>query len=98
MTTTGYLIGSEVPLSGMWHVATPAITKFELLTALNERLGERGVRVVPDDSFVCDRSLDGTAFAQRTRYIPPSWDEMLDELAGDIRARRSPDGPSYWNC
>ncbi len=92
----GHLIACEAPLSGLWHVATPAITKFDLLTALNERLGDRGVRVVPDDSFVCDRSLDGSAFAERTGYVPPSWDEMLDELAGDIRVRWVPDGSSCW--
>ena len=47
----------------------------------------QGVRVVPDDSFVCNRSLDGSAFSRRTGYVPPSWDVMLDELAEDIRNR-----------
>lgn len=92
----GSLIESEEPPRGLWHVATPAISKFDLLTALNARLGERGVRVVPDDSFVCNRSLDASAFKKLTGYIPPSWDAMLDELAGEIRERWVPDGPSYW--
>ena len=81
------LIRREESLAGLWHVATPPISKFDLLTALNARLGERGVRVVPDDGFVCDRSLDGSAFSRRTGYVPPSWDVMLDELAEDIRNR-----------
>ncbi|MBK8402031.1 sugar nucleotide-binding protein [Propionivibrio sp.] len=92
----GALIGSKEPLCGLWHVATPAISKFDLLTALNAQLGERGVRVLPDDSFVCNRSLDGSAFSKLTGYVPPSWDEMLNELAEDIRARWVPDAPSYW--
>ena len=92
----GRLVQRTEPLSGLWHVATPAISKFELLTSLNNRLGDRGVVVVPDDSFVCNRSLDGSAFAQQSGYVPPSWDEMLDELAEDIRQRWVPDAPSYW--
>ncbi|MEI7429455.1 MAG: SDR family oxidoreductase [Betaproteobacteria bacterium] len=84
-------------LSGLWHVSTPPISKFELLTALNDRLGERGVKVVADDSFRCNRSLDGSAFEKRSGYVPPSWDEMLDELAEDIRLRWSPVRPSYWS-
>ena len=92
----GRLVQRAEPLSGLWHVATPAISKFELLASLNSRLGDRGVTVVPDDSFVCNRSLDGSAFAQQTGYQPPSWNEMLDELAEDIRQRWVPDAPSYW--
>ena len=92
----GALVKRADPLAGLWHLATPAISKFELLTSLNERLGGRGVTVVPDDSFICDRSLDGSAFSRRTGYVPPSWDVMLDELAEDIRRRWVPGAPSYW--
>lgn len=87
------LISCGESLAGLWHVATPPISKFDLLAALNARLGERGVRVVPDDGFVCDRSLDGSAFSKRTGYVPPSWDLMLDELAEDIRSRWALNAP-----
>lgn len=90
------LVNREDPLSGLWHVAGPPITKYELLSALNARLGERGVSVVADDAFVCDRSLDGSALRTRTGYVPPGWDRMLDELAEDIRERWAPAAPSYW--
>lgn len=82
---TGRIIASEDFPSGTWHLAaaTP-ISKFSLLTALNERLGKRGIHVLPDPSFVCDRSLDGSAFRARFAYQPPSWESMLDELAGEI--------------
>ncbi len=93
----GRLVSSAEPLAGLWHLATPAISKFELLTRLNLRLGERKVTVMPNDSFVCDRSLDGSAFSARTGYVPPDWDFLLDELAGDIRRRWVPGAPSYWS-
>lgn len=83
----GMLLARRPAPHGLWHLAGPTpISKYELLCGLNRRLGERGVTVVPDDSFVCDRSLDGNAFNQEFSYEPPSWDAMLDELAAEIIA------------
>ncbi len=93
---TASLMADRAPLHGVWHVASPALSKFELLTRINARLGDRGVEVFPDEHFVCDRSLDGSAFAARTGYAPPSWDEMLDELVADIGRRWKVGQPSFW--
>ena len=76
-------------LTGVFHVASDAIDKYSLLTALSARLGRTDVEIVPDDDFVCDRSLDGGIFAAATGYAAPSWDAMLDELAAEIVRRRS---------
>lgn len=67
-------------LSGLWHVAAPAIDKFTLLSGLNDRLG-RPVTLIPDAELVIDRSLDGRRFAARTAIALPDWPQMLDELA-----------------
>jgi dTDP-4-dehydrorhamnose reductase len=75
-------------LSGVFHVASEPITKFELLTALAGRLG-RDARIEADDAFACDRSLHAGAFAAATGYRAPSWGEMLDELAEEVRARET---------
>lgn len=90
------LIGMESPLSGIWHLASQPVSKFELLQRLSARLPERQIMVVADDSVSCDRSLNGDAFNTLTGYVPPTWDVMLDELADDIRRRWVPDGPCYW--
>jgi dTDP-4-dehydrorhamnose reductase len=74
-------------LDGVWHVASAPIAKYDLLIGLAERLEEPHAQIVPDESFVCDRSLVGDAFNATTGYQPPSWQEMLDELAGEIRER-----------
>ena len=39
------------------------------------------VDITPSDELVIDRSLDSTRFRERTGWTPPSWDEMLAELA-----------------
>lgn len=73
--------------AGVWHVAAAPISKHDLLLELARRIPRTDVEIVPDDDFVCDRSLDGSAFEQATGYRPPSWEDMLEELAAEIRRR-----------
>ena len=75
-------------LSGLWQVASEPIDKYNLLTGLSARLGRDDIDIRPDDAFVCDRSLVGDRFTAATGYHAPGWDEMLDELAEMIVARR----------
>ncbi|HEX6373820.1 MAG TPA: SDR family oxidoreductase [Longimicrobium sp.] len=71
--------------AGVYNVSTDPISKYDLLTGLRDRLG-RDVEIVPDDDFHCDRSLDSSRFRSEFGYTPPSWDRLLDELAGEIKA------------
>jgi dTDP-4-dehydrorhamnose reductase len=74
--------------SGLYHVASEPIDKFTLLRMLKDLLG-LPIEIVPDDTFVCDRSLDGTRFRADFAYTPPSWGAMLDELSAQIKERHS---------
>lgn len=67
-------------LHGLWQVSSDPINKFELLKIAQEAFGWQG-EILPDDQFVCDRSLDSKRFREHTGYQPPSWQEMLQELA-----------------
>ncbi|MGC3996942.1 MAG: SDR family oxidoreductase [Anaeromyxobacter sp.] len=84
------LLATAPALSGLWHLASAPIDKHDLLTRLARRLGRTDVELAPDDAFVCDRSLDGSALLQRTPYRVPTWDAMLDELAQAIQRRPRP--------
>ncbi len=75
------------PLSGLWHLSSAPIDKYDLLTRLSLRLGRTDVEVVPETDFVCDRSLDSSALQAKVSYRVPGWDAMLDELADSIRQR-----------
>ncbi len=79
-------------LHGVWHVASRPISKHELLVALAARLGRTDVEIVGDDRVVCDRSLRSDRFDDATGYRAPSWEAMLDELAGQIAARGAGEG------
>lgn len=74
-------------ISGLWHVASAPINKYELLKRLGELLGRDDIELLPDDEFFCERSLDASRFNSETGYQPPSWDAMLTELAQQIRER-----------
>jgi len=69
-------------LTGVWHVASAPISKFDLLRSIASTFGIDTV-VEPDDGFVCDRSLDGSAFVASTGITPPAWSAMIDDLRDD---------------
>jgi dTDP-4-dehydrorhamnose reductase len=77
------LLTAHAAASGIYHLGSAPISKFDLLSRLN-RLLRLGIDIAPDDEFVCDRSLDSTRFRKAFGYLPPAWDAMLDELADDI--------------
>jgi len=74
--------------SGLYHLSSSAISKYDLLAGLRERL-KRRIDILPDDEVRIDRSLDSKRFRAEFGYAPPSWDEMLDELATDIATRKA---------
>lgn len=74
-------------MSELWHVATTPISKYDLLSMLATKLDRKDIEIEPDDSFVCDRSLNATRFCEAIGYTPPAWSVMLDELADQIQRR-----------
>lgn len=65
---------------GLYHLAGPAINKFDLLNLIKRHLG-LSVAIQADARVSIDRSLDGTLFSKTFDYLPPSWEEMITELA-----------------
>ena len=69
-------------LAGTRHVASEPISKLDLLCMLKDAY-HSPLEIVPDDEFVCDRSLDARKFEHDTQVHAPSWGEMVTELASD---------------
>jgi len=74
-------------LHGVFHVASNPITKYDLLSMLSKLLGRDDITILPDDEFICNRSLNSSKFNSITGYNAPDWQTMLGELAGKIKAR-----------
>lgn len=67
-------------LSGTLQVSSERINKYDLLLLIRRAYGV-DVEIVPDDTVQIDRSLDSTRFRRLTGYVPPSWPQMIAEMA-----------------
>jgi len=65
---------------GVYQVSSEPINKYELLLLFRAKLGHQ-VEIVPDSVFCCDRSLDSARFRNEFGYTPPTWLDMIEELA-----------------
>lgn len=66
-------------LSGLWHVASDPISKFDLLELIAAEYGWQG-RIAPQDDFVCDRSMSSARLREATGYTAPSWPTMVRDM------------------
>ena len=67
-------------LTGLYHVSSEPINKFDLLCMMREAI-EIDVEIEPYDDFFCDRSLNSSRFRRLTGFQPPSWPRMIEDLA-----------------
>ncbi|TNF91514.1 MAG: SDR family oxidoreductase [Gammaproteobacteria bacterium] len=82
-----HVVLNKPDMSGVWHVASSPISKYELLRTLSSLLSRDDIEIVKDEDFICDRSLNADRFNNTAEYSPPSWDHMMKELAQQIRER-----------
>lgn len=73
-------------LHGVYHVASEAINKYDLLTLIRDRL-DLPVTIEQDSTFVCDRSLDASRFRKDTGYSSPPWEVMIDHMALQMKEK-----------
>ena len=69
-------------VDGVWHLASEAISKFDLLKLIKQTYG-LAIEIEPAESFVCDRSLNGSRFRDATGFRAPSWPEMIERMYAD---------------
>lgn len=85
LTTTefaGLLATTVLPdrsLSGLYHIASAPISKYQLLRLVASEYGWGG-EILPVDEPVCDRSLAAERFTARTGYVAPPWPRMIAEM------------------
>ncbi|HEV2707703.1 MAG TPA: SDR family oxidoreductase [Pyrinomonadaceae bacterium] len=76
------VIAEHADLCGVINVAAKPITKFDLLSLVKEIYGLH-IEIEPDETFVCDRSLDASRFRQETGLDAPSWPRMIEQMHED---------------
>lgn len=78
------IIQNRHNLTGLYHVSSDKISKFELLQLINDEMGV-GAEIEPDNDFAIDRSLDSTKFRDVTGFKPLDWPEMIKFMSDDAR-------------
>jgi dTDP-4-dehydrorhamnose reductase len=76
------VIEEHQDLTGVWQVSSDPINKYELLHMLRQAFAV-SVEIRPYGDVRIDRSLDSSRFRQKTGFVPPSWEQMIHDLAGD---------------
>lgn len=69
-------------LHGLYHLAAPRISKYDLLNIVKNTYG-CNIDIEPDSQEKSDRSLDGSRFKSSTKIIIPTWPEMISEMYRD---------------
>lgn len=78
----GDLIENKKDMRGMWHVASQPISKYELLKLIESSF-HANIAIEPEESFFCDRSLNGQKFAAAAQFKAPDWQSMIARIASD---------------
>lgn len=76
-------------LSGLYHLSGEPISKLDLLSLI-ARTYKINRPIIPVDEPVIDRSLDSTLLRTVLNYSPPSWSDMIHEMASDSHAYTAP--------
>jgi dTDP-4-dehydrorhamnose reductase len=66
-------------LSGLYHVSSEPISKYDLLRLVAKEYGKR-IGIERDEEFACDRSLDSSRFREAIGYEPPAWPELVARM------------------
>jgi dTDP-4-dehydrorhamnose reductase len=78
------LIRNYPKLTGLYHVSSDPINKYDLLRLVNEAYSAN-VTIERDEEFKIDRSLDSMRFRSETRFKPESWEQMIGVMADDAK-------------
>jgi dTDP-4-dehydrorhamnose reductase len=69
-------------LTGVYHVSSEPISKYNLLKAIAAQYGKK-IEIVPSEELVIDRSLDSERFSKQTGWVAPSWNAMIKTMYTD---------------
>ncbi len=69
----------RVDLSGLYHVASSPIAKYDLLKLVAQVYG-KAIEIVPDDAVLIDRSLNADRFKEASGYVAPPWPELVKAM------------------
>lgn len=85
------LIYERPTLSGLYQIASPAITKLHLLRLLKNAYAKHDVTILPTETPVCNRSLNGEKFESMTGFEIPELSEQIEMMVHQDGSRYDAD-------
>ena len=76
------IIKNHRDLSGLFHVSTDPINKYELLCLVRDAMN-LPIQINPFDNMALDASLNSDRFRNATGYTPPSWPNLVKSMTED---------------
>jgi dTDP-4-dehydrorhamnose reductase len=76
------LILERPAIKGLFQLTGDRISKYDLLKLLRVAF-KKEVEIVPDATFVCDRSMRGDRFLAATGKTTPAWPDLISEIVSD---------------
>jgi dTDP-4-dehydrorhamnose reductase len=74
-------------LNGLYHVSSEPIDKYQLLRLLRDAY-DLSIGIEPYPEVQIDRSLDSSRFRALTGLQPPTWPDMIRQMAEDATPYR----------
>lgn len=65
-------------LHGLYHISSNYISKFKLIKIICD-VYNINIKVISNEDFIIDRTLDSKKFTSRTGYMAPDWKEMIQK-------------------
>ncbi|OIO01743.1 MAG: hypothetical protein AUJ51_07465, partial [Elusimicrobia bacterium CG1_02_56_21] len=78
----GNLIEKHPALSGLYHVSSETLSKYEMLLMMKEAY-KLDVEIEADSTFECRRDLKGSRFEAAAGFTCPPWRQLMKEMAAD---------------
>ena len=70
---------TDLNLYGLFHVSNKPISKYNLLKLI-KKIYKIEIKIIKNIDTSLDRSLDSSLFKQKTGYIVPSWETLIEEM------------------
>lgn len=73
------IIKKRVFLCGLYNVSSYKIDKYELIKKIINVFKLR-IKLIVNNKFTCDRSLNSKAFFKKIKYKAPTWNKMIKQI------------------
>jgi dTDP-4-dehydrorhamnose reductase len=67
-------------LSGLYNVSSYKIDKYQLIKEIIKVFKLRRIKLIVNNKFTCDRSLNSRAFFKKIKHKVPTWNKMIKEI------------------